>query len=304
MRKEIKNLPASVHDRLKRLAVQRGRPFQELLYYYSIERFLYRFSKSPYANNFILKGGLMFIGWGIQLRRPTRDIDIQGYISNTMESLVNIAKDICLQDVEPDGMWFDADSVKGEQIMNAADYQGTRIYFTGFLGRASIYLHLDVSFANVVTPQEMIINYPSLLGMPEFKIRGYPYETAIAEKFQAMVVLNRINDRMKDFYDVWLLSQRVDVQGINLVKAIRATFTARRTPLPDHLPTALSEEFARQKQPDWDRFLERSLLSEMDDIQDFSLVIDILRQFLWPAMLAASSEAPFEMTWRASGIWQ
>ena len=216
MRKEIKNLPASVHDRLKRLAVQRGRPFQELLYYYSIERFLYRFSKSPYANNFILKGGLMFIGWGIQLRRPTRDIDIQGYISNTMESLVNIAKDICLQDVEPDGMWFDADSVK----------------------------------------------------------------------------------------DVWLLSQRVDVQGINLVKAIRATFTARRTPLPDHLPTALSEEFARQKQPDWDRFLERSLLSEMDDIQDFSLVIDILRQFLWPAMLAASSEAPFEMTWRASGIWQ
>ena len=207
MKGEIKDPAASVHEKLKNLAKQRGRPFQELFYYYSIERFLYRFSRSLYASRFVLKGGLMFIGWGIDLRRPTRDIDVQGYVENSIENLVSIVKDICVQQVETDGMSFDPDSVRGERIMNDADYQGMRIFFIGRLGKAPIHLHLDVSFANVITPHHIEIDYPSLLGMPEFQLRGYPVQTSIAEKFQAMVVLGTINGRMKDFYDIWLLSQ-------------------------------------------------------------------------------------------------
>jgi hypothetical protein len=79
MKKEIKDLSASVHARLKNLAKQSGRTFQELFYYHAMERFLYRLFNSQYSNSFILKGGLMFKGWGIPLRRPTRDIDVQGY---------------------------------------------------------------------------------------------------------------------------------------------------------------------------------------------------------------------------------
>jgi len=186
---EVKNLPASVHDRLINLARQRRQPFQVVFYYYSLERFLYRLSQSSYANDFVLKGGMMFVGWGIPLRRLTRDIDVQGYVNSSPELMETIVKEICEQQVEPDGLRFDPDSVRAEQIMNEADYQGVRVYFTGYLGRADIHLHLDVSVANVITPEEILVDFPSLLEMPEFKVRGYPYETAIAEKFQAMVNL-------------------------------------------------------------------------------------------------------------------
>jgi hypothetical protein len=302
MKKEIKNLPASVHQRLKNLATMSGRTFQEMFYYYAMERFLYRLSISQYSDSFILKGGLMFQGWGIPLRRSTRDIDVQGYQENSVENLVTIVKSICALDVEPDGMWFSHDIVRGETIMNEADYPGIRIYFDGCLGNATVHLHLDVSFANVITPKEIEVVYPSLLNMPSFKLLGYPHETAIAEKFQSMVDLNNINDRMKDFFDIWLLSQEVKIQGSTLTKAVQATFKNRKTPLPTNVPTPLTREFAEIRQADWERFLIRSRLNVFD-YPSFDEVISVLREFLWPVVLAAVNNIPFDETWNERGPW-
>lgn len=302
MKKKIRNLPASVHQRLKNLARQRDRTFQELFYYYAMERFLYRLSNSQYSNGFILKGGLMFIGWGIPLRRPTRDIDVQGYQENSIENLEIIVKSICIQDVEPDGMWFDPGSVRGENIINEADYQGIRIYFVGYLGNASIQLHIDVSYANVITPSEINVTYPSLLEMPSFEIRGYPYETAISEKFQSMVELDSINDRMKDFFDIWLLSQQVDIQGTMLAKAIQATFKNRETSLPTKMPTALTNEFAMSRQEDWERFLRRSELNVLE-YPSLDEIISTLREFIWPVVAAVANNESFKNTWNAGGPW-
>jgi predicted nucleotidyltransferase component of viral defense system len=261
MKKEIKDLSASVHHKLKILALQRGRTFQEMFYEYAIRQFLYRLFSSQYSNSFILKGGLMFIGWGIPLRRPTRDIDVQGSQESSAENMVTIVQNICSHDVVPDGMRFDSDSVRAETIMNEADYQGIRVYIDGYLGNAFIHLHLDASYANVITPSEIEVEYPSLLNMPTFMIRGYPYETAISEKFQAMVALDSLNDRMKDFFDIWLLSHEVNILGSTLTKAIQATFKNRKTPLPTQLPTALTTDFAKLRQADWERFLRRSSLN-------------------------------------------
>jgi hypothetical protein len=302
MNKEIKNLPASVHDRLNTLSKGAGRPFQEFFYYYAIERFLYRLSISKYAARFVLKGGLMFWGWGIPLRRPTRDIDVQGYLANTVEELVTVVQEICTQIVEPDGMRFDPSSVSGEQIIEAANYAGSRVFFIGYLGQAMVHLHIDVSFANVITPGEIVVEYPSLLGMPAFTIRGYPYETAIAEKTQAMVVLENINGRMKDFYDIWLLSQQVDIPGKILLEALRATFAARKTPFPALLPVALSDDFALLRQLDWERFRKRSLLNG-PNFPHFSQVIYTLRQFLGPVLQAAYNRSSWDMAWKAGGPW-
>jgi hypothetical protein len=303
MRKEIKNLPASVHARLKNLAREKGRTFQELFYYYAIERFLYRLSCSQYADSFILKGALMFAGWGIPLRRSTRDIDVQGHVDHSVENLVGVVKRICVQDVEPDGMWFDPDSVRGEQIMTELEYQGVRVYFDGYLGRASVQLHLDVSFANVITPSEIQISYPSLLSAPTFEMRGYPYETAIAEKFQSMVALGSINDRMKDFFDIWLLSREVRVDGSTLGQAIRATFQNRNTLLPRNMPTALTTEFAQLRQPDWHRFLEHSRL-DPSEYPVFDEIVTVIREFLWPVVQASIENSPFEVLWEPGGPWK
>lgn len=78
-----KNLSASVHQRLLNNARESGRPFNEVLRFFSMERFLYRLTKSPLADTFILKGALLFRAWDTPERRPTMDIDFLGYTENT-----------------------------------------------------------------------------------------------------------------------------------------------------------------------------------------------------------------------------
>lgn len=79
MKKGYKNITASLRQRLLNKARETGRPFNELLQYFAMERFLYRLSKSPYANDFVLKGALMLIVWNAPLSRPTMDIDLLGH---------------------------------------------------------------------------------------------------------------------------------------------------------------------------------------------------------------------------------
>ena len=48
------DIPASVRGRLENLARQSGRPLQELMQYFVIERFLFRLSQSEYADRYWL----------------------------------------------------------------------------------------------------------------------------------------------------------------------------------------------------------------------------------------------------------
>src|SRR4030067_2158823 len=230
MKKEIKNIPDSVHARLKRKAKESNQTFQEILYYYALERFLYRLYRSKYSQVFVLKGALMFFGWGLPLSRPTRDIDLQGYTTNSDENLVSIIREVCVQPVEPDGMIYDPESVRSGVIMEKAEYQGIRVSLMGFLGKSVIPFHIDISFSDEITPSAKTANYPTFLGelgMLPFTIRGYHYETSIAEKFQTMVALGTLNSRMKDFYDILILSDQFEIDGQILAEAFIATFRAR-----------------------------------------------------------------------------
>jgi len=211
-------------------------------------------------------------------------------------------KDICVQDVDPDGMWFDPDTVRGENIRNEAEHQGVRINYIGYLGKAPIYLQLDVNFANVITPEVIAAKFPAILEMAAFEIRGYPIETSIAEKFESMVKLGEINDRMKDFFDIWLLSQQVDIQGADLANAIRKTFENRKTRLPNETPAALTDQFARNGQADWRIFLRRSGLS-VSEYPSFQEVISIIRDFLYPIVVVLYDGKSFEGQWVAGGSW-
>ena len=188
MKKEIKNFPDAVHARLKRKAKESNQTFQEIFYYFALERFLYRLSRSKYSQVFILKGALMFFGWDLPMSRPTRDIDLQGYTTNSEENLVSIIREVCVQPVEADGMIYDPESVRSRVIMEKAEYQGIRVSLKGFLGKSDISFHIDISFSDEITPSAKTTNYPTILGelgMLPFPIQGYPYETSIAEKFLA-----------------------------------------------------------------------------------------------------------------------
>ncbi len=251
------NMAHSVHDRLMALAKERNRPFNELLQYFAMERFLYRLSKSPVGRHFVLKGALLLAARADLPFRPTRDIDLMGKTDNSEDNVRQLLQSACLQPVPDDGISFDADSMEVERIKQAADYPGVRARFKGFLGRARIAMQVDVGFGDVVVPAPETIDYPVLLGMASPRLRAYPLETAIAEKLHAMIHLGELNSRMKDFLDVWILCRHDAVKPAGLLKSIQATFAHRKTNIPAE-PVCFSPGFAKDKQPQWTAMLRKN----------------------------------------------
>lgn len=241
--RKITNLPASIRQRLLQVAQASNRPFQEVLQYYAMERFLFRLSVSPHVEKFILKGALMMTAWGAPATRPTRDIDLLGYVPNQVESLVEIIREVCCQEVEPDALSFDPTTAIGIVIKADADYEGVRVTFRGSLQNMPIPMQIDIGFGDIVFPAPTITEYPVILNHARPKLRGYSRETTVAEKFEAMIKLGLLNSRMKDFFDIWLLSRQFDFDGATLAEAIRKTFSNRGTKITAE-PTAFSAEFA------------------------------------------------------------
>lgn len=148
----VKNLEASVHARLQNHAGAAQRPFQELLQYYAMERFLYRLSKSPHRTRLVLKGALMLYVWDAPLARATKDLDFLGRLDNSLDNLERVVREVCVAVIEPDGMVFDPETVRTERIKEDADYEGVRVRFVGLLGRSRVAMQIDVGFGDVVTP--------------------------------------------------------------------------------------------------------------------------------------------------------
>ena len=144
--REITNVPASVHQRLKNHSDRTGRYFNEVLLNYGMERFLYRLSLSPSSRRFVLKGGLMLMVWQSAMHRPTRDIDLLGYIPNDPAVVATAIREACQQPVVDDGLIFDAESVQTAPIAVEKEYEGVRTTFSGRLARAIIHMQVDVGF--------------------------------------------------------------------------------------------------------------------------------------------------------------
>ena len=295
------NISVSVHQRLLNKAHQSSRPFNELLQYYAMERILYRLSKSPHADKFILKGALMFAAWQLRSYRPTKDIDLLGKTKNEVEGVVAIVKEVCSQPVEPDGMLFDSTTVQGVRIAEQANYQGVRIRWRGSLGTARVAMQIDVGFGDVVSPGPQAVEYPAMLDLPAPKLRGYTKESVVAEKFESMVKLGVLNSRMKDFFDIWTLARQFEFEGEALGTAIQRTFTNRGTKIVVE-PTALTPQFSSDdaKMKQWRGFIRSS---RFDVAEGLAEVIGVLSSFLKPIVAALSSDRSFQGKWIFPGPW-
>lgn len=298
----IRNLPASVRERLRQLAVAQKEDFQLVLTHYGLERLLYRLSRSPHAELFILKGALLFQLWTGQTHRPTRDLDLLGRGDDSVDGVVEVFRAVCRQAVEEDGLEFDAKGVRGERIKEGQEYPGIRVYCAARLENAHIPLQIDVGFGDAVTPPAAGVRYPTLLQFPAPELRAYRQETVIAEKFQALVALGMTNSRMKDFYDLCMLARGFAFDGSTLGQAIRATFRRRKTALPAAPPVALTAVFAgdARKCKQWEAFLRKSKLSAGADL---AKVVAELHDFLMPPARAMAAGEPFERNWLAGGPW-
>lgn len=297
------NVAASVHQRLLNLSRERGEDFQIILTRYALERFLYRLVQSGYGTQFVLKGAMLFAIWTGRPHRPTRDLDLLGYGDASQEGIRTLFQEICLAQVEPDGLNFDDASVQVMEIRDNQEYGGQRVRLVCKLGAARITIQIDIGFGDVVTPEAKEIEYPTLLDLPAPRIRAYPPESVVAEKLQAMVVLGMVNSRMRDFYDLRIMAANLSFEGSTLSQAIRATFNRRKTEIPKATPTALSSELATDsdKIKQWKAFLGSNRLKDV--ALDFSLIIDELRTFLIPPLFAAANDEPFNQSWTDGGPW-
>jgi len=298
-----RRLAQSVQQRLLNKAREKGEDFNVLLIRYALERFLYRLGCSRYKDRFILKGAMLFAAWTNQPHRPTRDLDLLGIGDSSDEALVRVFREIVSISVEPDGLEFDGRNISISEIREAQDYPGKRIRLPARIGNTGLNLQIDVGFGDAVTPEPAEIDYPALLDSPPPRIRAYPCETVIAEKLQALVVFDMAISRMKDFYDMWVLSKQFAFDGVSLSAAIAATFDRRSTPVPDGVPTALTDRFAqdRGKQAQWTAFLRRNGLA--DSAPDLSNAIHDLRIFLVEPLRAAARNNSFPESWKPGGPW-
>ncbi|MFD1556354.1 nucleotidyl transferase AbiEii/AbiGii toxin family protein [Paraburkholderia silviterrae] len=269
-----RNLAASIRARLKQHADASKQDFNLTLTQYGLERLLYRLSVSQHADNYLLKGALLFSLWYDQPHRPTRDADLLGHGPDDIHTAVSTFREIGQIEVE-DGIAFEPESVKGSEIRKEAGYGGVRIDLQAKLDGARIALQVDIGFGDAVTPAPESVNYPVLLDdLPAPQLRAYPKYTVVAEKFHAVCLLGMVNTRMKDYFDLWVLLTEETLDPAELHRAVQATFARRRLAIPEAIPAGLSDAFAQDatKQKQWTAFLKKNRLQPLDLAQVVGLL--------------------------------
>jgi len=285
MAKEIRNIAASVRAKLLQLSKVNGQSFDLVLTRFALERLLFRLGESPHSGRFVLKGAMLFMSWFDDPHRGTRDLDLLGFGDPDPQAMLEIFRDILAIEID-DGVIFDIDGLRVDRIREEVEYGGLRLRTTASISGARISLSIDIGFGDALEPGAETLDYPALLDFPAPRLRAYARETVIAEKFQAMVALGRANSRMKDFYDIWVLSRSFDFDDDRLARAIAATFSRRGTPISVEPPDALTAAFAtdEHKPRQWTAFVEDVAL-QPGDLAD---VVADIAAFLLPHALAAS----------------
>jgi predicted nucleotidyltransferase component of viral defense system len=298
-----KNPAASVRQRLLDLSKTTGEDFQLVLTRYAVERFLYRLGESEHKTDFVLKGAMLFALWTGEMHRPTRDLDLLGFGADDEARLASVFRSLCEAEFPDDGLAFASATIAVEPIREDREYSGKRVTIEVRLGQALVHLQVDVGFGDAITPGSKSVEFPTLLGMDPPRLRAYPRETVVAEKLEAMVKLGLANSRMKDFYDLIVLSRRFGFDGQRLCDAITATFKRRGTPLPAEVPVALTPTFSEDdsKKKQWKAFVRRSGLEERAG--ELPELIAELATFALPLFETASRKEKFRSEWPAKGPW-
>jgi predicted nucleotidyltransferase component of viral defense system len=296
-----RNIAASIRARLLNHARETRQDFNMVLTRYALERLLYRISVSSYRDAFLLKGALLFDLWFDIPHRPTRDADLLRYGSAEIPHLKEIFQALCLIE-DNDGIRFQSKTVSATEIRKNSHYTGVRITMLGVLDSARCPVQVDIGFGDVVTPAPETVHYPVIitdLEAPSLKV--YTRYTVVAEKFEALTTLGIANSRMKDYFDLWVLSQYAEFDGRTLSQAIAATFERRKTPVPETIPFGLTPAFTQdaQKQTQWDAFLHKNGIKA----DPLHIICETLITFLMPIAVSVHERKKFTGTWPLGGPW-
>lgn len=285
----------SVKDRLKKQAIEDGKTVQDKLVTFGLERTIYRLSISEYAERFTLKGGIfLYALFEGEYARATMDIDLLAQrIQNDADEMKKIFHDIFSIECD-DALRFDLNTLKVINITEFKEYHGVNVSIMGYLERTRIPVSIDIGFGDVVYPERMKMEFPVLLDMEVPEIYAYSIYSVIAEKFEAFVSLGFANGRYKDFYDIYVLADRYDLNGMELKKAIIETFTHRGTEFDDIV--AFEDGFTDDgiRQGRWRAFIKKK--KAMLNVE-FEETMQLLKDLLLPIVKSIRNENSFEQTW-------
>lgn len=289
---------ASIKARLNNRARAWKKTFQEVLIAYALERSIYRLSVSEYAEHFILKGGVfLYALFECEFTRATSDIDLLAkHISNDITEIERVFKKIFSIECD-DAIRYDLETLKVKSITEFKEYHGVNVSVFAYLDRTRIPVSVDIGFSDIVCPDKVKMVFPVLLDMEQPEIYAYSISSVIAEKFEAIVSLGDANSRYKDFYDIYMLAGRYDIDGMELSESMRETFAHRGTGFEDMY--ALTDAFSESKihQRRWRAFLNKK--RAMVNVE-FEAVIVLLRTFLLPVVNSIVEGREYLLKWNSN----
>ena len=285
----------SVKERLKKQAIEDGKTMQDKLVTYGLERTIYRLSVSKYAEKFTLKGGIfLYALFHGEYTRATTDIDLLAQrIPNDAEELTNVFNDIFSIECN-DALRFDLNTLEVIDITELKEYHGVNVSIMGYLDRTKVPVSIDIGFGDVVYPERMKMAFPVLLDMEVPEIYAYSIYSVIAEKFEAFVSLGLANGRYKDFYDIYVLADSYNLDGMELMKAIVETFTHRETSFDDI--AAFDDDFTKDetRQGRWRAFIKKKKALVKVEFEE---IMRLLKELLLPIVDSIHNDNSFEQTW-------
>ncbi|HPF49881.1 MAG TPA: nucleotidyl transferase AbiEii/AbiGii toxin family protein [Caldisericia bacterium] len=292
MHKEIKGKEHSIITKLEDLGKVKG--LVDYIYtYYVIDGFIKRLLISKYQHHFTLKGAhLLRIHLG-ETHRFTRDIDfLVRDTSNSIDNIEKIMKGILSIQTNPtDYITFDIETIKLIEIDQKAKYPGIRISCTAFIGNIRQMLRVDMGFDDIITNKKTC-DYRYLLDQNIGSIACYSLEDLMAEKIEAMINLSLVNSRVKDFYDVLLISRSMDINGMLLQNALKNTLANRVTKpfFPEY------DDWYIQKYKDqWKGLIEKNNSKNL--ALDFKKALSHIKDFIEPVLVSIQSNDSITKNW-------
>ncbi|MBP3469295.1 MAG: nucleotidyl transferase AbiEii/AbiGii toxin family protein [Lachnospiraceae bacterium] len=193
--------PEQLKGQIRSFAEKRNLQPQEVLQMYLLERVLERLSKSPYKNNFILKGGLLISSMIGITERTTMDMDTTVTGINLEEKeLERIIHEILLIDLG-DGIEFEFEKL---EPIREDDYNNYRAHFVAHYGKIANKMKVDITTGDEITPRAVQYSYRTILDNDEIDVMAYNIETIVAEKYETIIRRNIGTTRARDFYDLYM----------------------------------------------------------------------------------------------------
>ena len=244
--------------------------------------------------------------WLPEPYRPSRDIDVEAFGESDEAGVRALLEQACAVPCQQDGLRFDLAQLSVDSIQADDEYPGQRARFVAFLGSARITVQVDFGFGDAVVPEPEEISYPTMLPeLPPARVRAYPREVSVAEKFEAMVKLDTRNGRMKDFHDIWALAASLPFDGQRTRQAIAATFERRGTAWAAEVPRALTPAFYQLPElaERWRGYLAREALLAQPPAQ-FEIIGEGVIAFLGPVRRSIITGDSFAHSWPPGGPWR